>query len=692
MSSKVCAPRKTSAHPQVYTVKELRELAKTKKIKGYTKMSKKELCQALKINWVGADQKAKPKIKVVYKKESKAESSTPKKTDSSSYKNKRCDINPSKKNPNAYKKVELVNLAIEELGLSKSEAGKMTKIELCKSLNRKKDFIPPSKSDKNCIDRSNLELRKHQKKVVKHLEKYRGLIASFQTGAGKTLTAVTASQCYLDANPNGKIYVVSPLSLIENFKKEMVKYGVSASDPRYHFYTFSSFQTTFKNKPCAEKAMLIIDEAHNLRNLKSERTGVAIRCAQKVDKVLLLTATPMYNQITDIIPLIAMVRGERPLSVKGFDNLVERTYDFRSYVGCAIAFFDINQDENYPSFKEVVKTIKMTPEYYKEYHKVEKKDNLAKLAFNHPFMFFNGVRQATNALPNNPKVAYAVKIAEENNKKGKKTWIYSSFKGSGTKQITDRLDIKKIPYVLITGDVSAKDRKEAMRKYNLPSSNKNSINVMITSKAGGEGLDPKGVRDEIILESTWNRQEQIQVRGRAVRFGSHSHLPPSERNVTITRLILAKPDKLAAGDKRKKSADEELRDLANEKQVDIERVEADLRAVDILKVGNKDCERAMNFKPPPTPQKKGKREMHVQRPSPNSPPKKLPVRKLDEKVGNYTFYIIEQKVIIKASKRNLEKLVKLARENKIPISSKKEKSIEIKRIYRTKLKKLIRKI
>ena len=51
------------------------------------------------------------------------------------------------------------------------------------------------------------------------------LLVVHGTGCGKTLSAVTASQCYLDKNPRKRVVFIGPASLLTNFQKELKAYG-----------------------------------------------------------------------------------------------------------------------------------------------------------------------------------------------------------------------------------------------------------------------------------------------------------------------------------------------------------------------------------------------------------------------------------------------------------------------------------
>lgn len=426
----------------------------------------------------------------------------------------------------------------------------------------------PIKKDGDCISRSLLSLQPHQKTIVEYLTKNRGIIASFATGTGKTLTAVTASQCYLQANPTNKVIVVTPKSLVDNFKKEIRNYGADPDDERYEFLTIRRFATKYKNG-CANNIFLIIDEAHNLRTAynttekkKNKKDAVcnaksAVICAKSADKVLLLTATPLYNDPYDLVNLIAMVDGTDPITKAKFVNMKPK--ELCHYFKNKIMFFQNPKTEDFPTRYEHTKRIKMNADYYKKYRAIElREDHL--FTTSNPFIFLTGVRQATNGLNPCQKCSFAI----EKIKEGQKTVVYSAFKTYGVKKLQNMLkeEPKPIKYVEITGEMSLKDRAKAVKKYN-----SGKVKVFFITKAGGEGLDLKGTRNVILLEKSWNRPNEEQIIGRADRYKSHSHLPEKERRVDVYHLIISKPSlkKRDKGDTFKESADDMLDDITNEK-------------------------------------------------------------------------------------------------------------------------------
>jgi superfamily II DNA or RNA helicase len=105
---------------------------------------------------------------------------------------------------------------------------------------------------------------------------------------------------------------------------------------------------------------------------------------------------------------------------------------------------------------------------------------------------------------------------------------YSNYLDSGVNPMSARLTSLNIPHAKFTGDTPRSLRDQAIKDYN-----QGKIKQLLISGAGSEGLDLKGTKLMQILEPHWNDQRLEQVRGRAVRFNSHSHLPENERVVNV---------------------------------------------------------------------------------------------------------------------------------------------------------------
>ncbi len=92
------------------------------------------------------------------------------------------------------------------------------------------------------------------------------------------------------------------------------------------------------------------------------------------------------------------------------------------------------------------------------------------------------------------------------------------------------MEQENIPYGVISGEQSKKERDALVKKYN-----KGHLNTLLVSSAGGEGLDLQGTRLVQVLEPHWNDEKLQQVIGRAIRHKSHANLPKKDRNVLVQR-------------------------------------------------------------------------------------------------------------------------------------------------------------
>lgn len=415
-------------------------------------------------------------------------------------------------------------------------------------------------SSNDCIEKSNIKLKDYQRKAVEHMIYHRGLIISFEVGAGKTLTAVTITNCLLHQaqffGKDIKVVIITPTSLQDNFKKEMRGYGINPNDKHYSFYTLAGFANAVKKGQVdCENTLLIIDEGHNLRTdyrqafqeinfggKEGTRAETFIKCAKKAWKVVILTATPAYNQPHDIVNLVAMATGDDPLTAKEWDTLMADNNKFKQYFSCLFSFYTPSREE-YPTRIDKYQYVVMNREVSEKYSKMERSASVRR-SKNQPVntneeskrdAFMTKIRQATNNIEPCMKCGPMIQLLKEK----VKTIVYSEFKTSGIEIIQKLLDNLSIPYVTLTGSTPKNKRSEITEQIN--SEDPNSPYILFITKAGSEGLDLKRIRRVLFFEKGWNKLLEEQVVGRAIRYRSHADLPPDQRNVTVYHFILVKP-------------------------------------------------------------------------------------------------------------------------------------------------------
>jgi len=448
--------------------------------------------------------------------------------------------NSQKKSPSPRKNTSIILKKSSSKKKSLS-SGKNHKLFLKKSSSKKKSSSPklsPKKGD--CIERCNIPLREYQLKAIKYMDSHKSLLIVHGTGTGKTLTALTTSQCFLDKYPNSKIIVVSPASIVKNFEKEMVKYGSSLSN-NYEFYSFTKFTSDTKKYGCPDgisDSLFIIDEVHNLRN-QGERYEQIYNCAKKAKKVLLLTATPFVNNIHDFIPIVHLLYQNSSalrLAKRSIPNVIKdeaKAFGNLYYMLKGKVSYLQDKDPTYFPTMNIEKVeIEMSNDYYKEYEKSIKNKDFGDT----PEAFFNGFRRAVNTIGFENYINQKLRKLYEIVKTGRQTLIFTNWIEDGVKVLKELFDLKDIKYNVISGNIPASKRIGIVNDYN----NKK-FQVLIITLAGSEGLDLKETRNVIILDPVWNPAMLEQIKGRAVRFNSHAALPLEKRNVNVYLLILKTP-------------------------------------------------------------------------------------------------------------------------------------------------------
>jgi hypothetical protein len=109
------------------------------------------------------------------------------------------------------------------------------------------------------------------------------------------------------------------------------------------------------------------------------------------------------------------------------------------------------------------------------------------------------------------------------------------------------------------------------------------VKVLLGSEVSGEGIDFKRIRQVHIVEPWYNQARIDQVKGRAIRNGSHLDLPPEERNVEIFKYCIV-PNKRKTEDEKIETVDERDYRYAEDKDRKIKAAEHVLKmyAVDCL--------------------------------------------------------------------------------------------------------------
>lgn len=421
-----------------------------------------------------------------------------------------------------------------------------------RKVDKFKDSMKKRKLRGECKDRIiDHTLNEYQEKCVDYMKTHNNLLVCHATGLGKTLTSITASQCFLDDNNrDGMVLVVCPASVVEQYKDQLIKFYGGKDMDRYMIISYNNMRINSDVVNCKNKFM-ILDEVHNLRNYDSQTYKSIIKCAKLCQKRMLLSATPYINDIRDFISIINILHGDENLvgseyPKKNKEILPTKQYyinhklPFDENVGfvtlCAEKLnmhYVENKDTRYfPSVNEQYIEVKMNKEWEKQYKQLVSGNKVYNIMFSTPEAFYNAHRRAVNDIGGDDYFSMKLGAVLDIIKDGK-TLIYTNWIDFGIKPIQKFLVENEITYNSFTGSVSSKERLKLVTSFN-----EGKVDVLIITAAGGEGLDLKGVRNIIILDPVWNHAKLRQIIGRGVRYKSHAHLPEDERNVNVYKMIL----------------------------------------------------------------------------------------------------------------------------------------------------------
>jgi len=207
---------------------------------------------------------------------------------------------------------------------------------------------------------NNFELAPHQQFVRNFLSSrtpYNGLLLYHGLGTGKTCSAITIAEDYREANPDARIYVVGNEAIQENFRGKLFHESLLESTPlgweatgcskalvrdlnllgnvgrrvvvkrahdliaaHYHFVGYEKLRNEIRaiarSVPANDVArhlhaayhgtLFIVDEVHNFLR-ESTNDFLHVLAVTQV-KLLLLSATPMYGDLTDIVSILNLLK------------------------------------------------------------------------------------------------------------------------------------------------------------------------------------------------------------------------------------------------------------------------------------------------------------------------------------------------------------------------------------------------
>lgn len=173
-----------------------------------------------------------------------------------------------------------------------------------------------------CPDRiGNIRLRPEQLDAIHQIEKAiadcGGALLCDEVGLGKTYTAIAFISRAKAA------LIIAPGAILEMWRSALAAAGTPAT-------VISIEQFSRSEQDVAAPDIVVIDEAHHLRNSRTNRFKNISRICKSVP-VLLLSATPIHNNAADLSTLLSLFLGSRAKSLTQSEHatcVIRRTHEF----------------------------------------------------------------------------------------------------------------------------------------------------------------------------------------------------------------------------------------------------------------------------------------------------------------------------------------------------------------------------
>lgn len=382
------------------------------------------------------------------------------------------------------------------------------------------------------LDGLHCNLRRYQKFGVNYILHQRKVLLGDEMGLGKTIQAI-ATMVALRNQGETHFIVVCPASVLINWCREIEKFcdiqpiKVHGSTRQSGFQDWldrggiavTTYETTslFELPESLKCGLVVVDEAHYIKNPDAKRTNNTKRLCTHADRLLFMTGTALENNIDEMIRLIHILNPDIANKIKGM-KMMPFAPLFRETI--APVYYRRKREDVLSELPELLENEEWCEMGYKEQWKYY--ECLSKEGHN-----YHEIRQVSwnvDDLHDSSKASRMLEIIEEAKEEGRKVIIFSFYLDT----------IRKISKLLgdqcteiINGSVSPKHRQEIIDGFESASAGRVLVSQIM---AGGTGLNIQSASVVIICEPQIKPSIESQAISRAYRMGQ-------SRNVLVYRLL-----------------------------------------------------------------------------------------------------------------------------------------------------------
>jgi SNF2 family DNA or RNA helicase len=360
----------------------------------------------------------------------------------------------------------------------------------------------------------------------------RRVVLGDEMGCGKTVEAI-AAMAHLRAEGERHFLVVCPASVLINWIRE-VRGHSSLRPHRLHGAErdenllawakgggvgITTFETV-RSLPLPGRprvAMLVVDEAHYIKNPGARRSKALREWTRRIDRVLFLTGTPMENRVEEFRNLVGYLQPGLVDSVDGIDAITG-SKAFRRAV--APAYLRRNQEDvlaELPELTRIDEWEEFGPHDFAAYRQAVEAGN---------FMAMRRAAYAARTARGSAKLRRLIEIADEARESGRKVVIFSHFR--------DVLDIVcaalgERALGPLNGSMPPPRRQELVDRF----AKSNGHGVLVSQiQVGGVGMNMQAASVVILCEPQVKPTLETQAIARAHRLGQ-------VQKVQVHRLLVA---------------------------------------------------------------------------------------------------------------------------------------------------------
>lgn len=388
-----------------------------------------------------------------------------------------------------------------------------------------------------------IDLAPYQTKARNWLNKHPFTILGDEPGVGKTHPAIFAAQQQTSQSPN---LITCPAYLADNWAYELERCGetdivvVTGTAWRKqdllqqnHKWTIMSYALLARyeyEKILLDRtwATLIFDEAHRLRGRNSLRTKAAYRLRKQVDRIWMLTGTPVVANAGDLFPLLKLCDPKEFSSYWRFvgEHCHLTQTPWATKIGKLkdeTAFYDLLRKyilrrkltDMLPDIPEVLEqtiTVELTSENHRKYQKAKKEYWLDGKPLTSGGAVVTALRQLTSA--DGTKVKAVVELIDD--LPDERVVIFAWYR-STVSNLIEKLSSRLPPDRIysITGGTSYSERSQIIRSFQQPGQRI----LVATLGAMKEGVNLQCARIVIFIEEDWLAATNEQAVARLRRRG-----------------------------------------------------------------------------------------------------------------------------------------------------------------------------